>query len=103
MPPHPAVFIRRSFVELHGAYDTSYQISGDYDSLLRYFAIGKAKVSYLKRVLVKMRVGGESNLSFKRIIKKTTEDYRALRSNQIGGIGALSWKNISKLGQFIQF
>jgi glycosyltransferase involved in cell wall biosynthesis len=101
MPPHPAVFIRRSFVELHGAYDTSYQISGDYDSLLRYFGIGKAKVSYLKRVLVKMRVGGESNRSFKRIIKKTTEDYRALRSNQIGGIGALSWKNISKLGQFI--
>jgi glycosyltransferase involved in cell wall biosynthesis len=101
MPPHPAVFIRRSFVELHGAYNTSYQISGDYDSLLRYFGVGKAKVSYLKRVLVKMSFGGKSNESFKRIIRKMTEDYRALRYNKIGGIGALFWKNIRKLEQFI--
>ena len=101
MPPHPTVFIRRSFLKLYGGYDISYRISGDYDSLLRYFGPGKARAIYLKRVLVKMRIGGESNRSFSLIIKKMTEDYRALRHNKIGGIGALIWKSISKIKQFI--
>lgn len=101
MPPHPTVFIRRSFLELYGRYDISYRISGDYDSLLRYFGPGKARATYLKRVLVKMRIGGESNRSFSLIIKKMTEDYRALRHNKIGGTGALIWKSISKIRQLI--
>lgn len=102
MPPHPTVFIRRSIIETYGAYDTGYRISGDYDSLLRYFGRGKAKAIYLKRVLVKMRVGGESNRSLRHIMKKMSEDYRTLRQNRVGGFGALMWKNISKFGQFIK-
>ena len=102
MPPHPTVFIRRSIIEAYGAYDTGYRISGDYDSLLRYFGRGKARAIYLKRVLVKMRVGGESNRSLRHIMRKMAEDYRTLRQNRVGGFGALIWKNISKIGQFIK-
>lgn len=102
MPPHPSVFIRRSIIETYGAYDTGYRISGDYDSLLRYFGRGKATAIYLKRVLVKMRVGGESNRSLRHIMRKMAEDYRTLRQNRVGGFGALIWKNISKIGQFIK-
>lgn len=102
MPPHPTVFIRRSIIETYGAYDTGYRISGDYDSLLRYFGRGKAKAIYLKRVLVKMRVGGESNRSLRHIMRKMSEDYCTLRQNRVGGFGALMWKNISKFGQFIK-
>jgi hypothetical protein len=29
-----------------------------------------------------------------------TEDYQALRRNKVGGVTALAWKNLSKLGQF---
>ena len=101
MPPHPTVFIRRSIIDTYGAYDTSYRISGDYDSLLRYFWRGKPKAIYLKRVLVKMRVGGESNRSIRHIMRKMSEDYRALRQNRVGGFGALIWKNISKVSQFL--
>jgi hypothetical protein len=36
-----------------------------------------------------------------RIIRKTTEDYRALCRNGIGGVGALAWKNLMKIGQFV--
>jgi glycosyltransferase len=44
-----------------------------------------------------MRVGGESNRSLPRIWLKTREDYTALRRNGVGGVGALVWKNLSKL------
>lgn len=102
MPPHPTVFIRRSIIEKYGSYDTSYRISGDYDSLLRYFGRDKPGAIYLKRVLVKMRIGGESNQSISHIMRKMREDYRALRQNRVGGIGALIWKNFSKVGQFLK-
>ena len=51
-------------------------------------------------VLVKMRVGGESNASLGRILRKSREDYRALRSNNVGGLGTLAIKNLGKLSQF---
>jgi glycosyltransferase len=48
-----------------------------------------------------MRVGGESNRSFERILRKSREDYRALRSNRVGGLGTLLLKNATKIGQFM--
>ena len=100
MPPHPTLFLRRSVVERWGGYDTSFRIAADYDSILRYFGQGQIRPAYIPRVLVKMRLGGESNRSLGRIWLKTREDYRALRSNGVGGVGALVWKNLGKLGQF---
>lgn len=100
MPPHPALFIHRRLIEAHGAYDTSYRIAADYDAILRWFGRGAITVQYLPEVLVKMRVGGESNRSLERIFAKSREDYRALTSNGIGGLGTLALKNVTKLPQF---
>lgn len=101
MPPHPALFLRRSVIERLGGYDTRYRIAADYDSILRYFGRGGISAAYLPEVLVKMRLGGESNRSLGRILRKSHEDYRALRENGVGGLGALAWKNMSKLPQFL--
>lgn len=101
MPPHPALFLRRSVIERWGGYDTSFCIAADYDSVLRYFGQGGISAAYLPEVLVKMRMGGESNRSLERILRKSSEDYRALKKNGIGGIGSLIWKNFSKLSQFV--
>ncbi|WP_417241071.1 MULTISPECIES: glycosyltransferase family 2 protein [Pseudomonadota] len=101
MPPHPSLFLRKSIIDRWGGYDTRFRISADYDSILRYFGRGNISASYLPEVLVKMRVGGESNRSIERIIKKSREDYHALKKNEIGGLGALMWKNLSKIGQFV--
>lgn len=100
MPPHPALFLRREVIERFGGYDTRYRIAADYDSILRYFGRGGISAAYLPEVLVKMRVGGESNRSVGRILRKSREDYRALRENGVGGVGALAWKNLSKVPQF---
>ena len=101
MPPHPALFLRRSVIERWGNYDTTYQIAADYDAVLRYFCSGEMTVAYLPKVLVKMRTGGASNRSLGRILQKSREDYRALRINRVGGIGTLLYKNARKLPQFL--
>lgn len=101
MPPHPTLYLRRSVIEQWGVFDTSFRIAADYDAMLRYLAKGRIQLEYIPEVLVKMRVGGESNRSFTRIIRKSREDYLALRKNGVGGLGALIWKNISKIGQFL--
>jgi glycosyltransferase len=100
MPPHPALFLRREVIERCGGYDTSFRIAADYDSILRYFGQGRLAADWLPEVLVKMRVGGASNRSLAQVWRKSAEDYRALRKNGVGGLGALAWKNLSKLGQF---
>jgi glycosyltransferase len=101
MPPHPTLYLRRQVVERWGAYDIGYQIAADYDAILRYFGRGSIRPAYVPRVLVKMRVGGESNRSLTHILRKSREDYAAMRKNQIGGLATLAWKNFSKLGQFL--
>lgn len=100
MPPHPTLYLRREVFDQLGSYDTTYRIAADYDAMLRYLALGKIKLAYLPEVMVNMRLGGESNRSLRMIIRKSREDYRAIRRNGVGGIGTLAAKNLSKLGQF---
>jgi glycosyltransferase len=101
MPPHPTLYLRREVFERFGLYDTSFQIAADYDAMLRYLVKGQIRLAYIPEVLVKMRLGGESNRSLGRIVLKSREDLRALRNNGVGGISTLAAKNLSKLGQFI--
>ena len=100
MPPHPTLYLRRHVIEHWGGFDETFRIAADYDVILRYFAQGRIRPAYVPRVLVKMRVGGESNRSLGRVMRKSREDYRALRRNDIGGFGTLIRKNLGKIGQF---
>lgn len=100
MPPHPTLFLRREVLERWGGFDTSYRIAGDYDAILRYFGRGGITAAYIPEVLVKMRVGGESNRSLRRVLLKSREDYRALRTHGVGGVSTLLRKNTSKISQF---
>ena len=100
MPPHPTLYLRRQVIERWGPFDASLRIAADYDAILRYFGRGAIRPAYVPRVLVKMRVGGESNRSLGRMFRKSREDYAALRRNNVGGLGALLQKNFSKIGQF---
>ena len=101
MPPHPTLYLRRAVFEQHGLYDTSFRIAADYDAMLRYLVKGQIKLAYIPAVMVKMRVGGESNKSVRKILQKSWEDYRAIRRNEVGGVYTLALKNLSKLQQFL--
>lgn len=101
MPPHPTLYLRRAVFERTGLYDTSYQISGDYDAVLRFLTTGRVRLGYIPNVMVRMKMGGVSNRSFAHIIRKSREDYRAIRRHGVGGVGTLVSKNLSKLPQFL--
>lgn len=100
MPPHPTLYLRRTVYERLGLFDTDYHIAADYDFMLRFLGRDGVQAAYIPEVLVKMRLGGASNRSLGNLLRKSHEDYRALRANRIGGIVALAWKNLSKLPQF---
>lgn len=102
MPPHTTLYVRSEWYECIGGFDTRYRIAADYLSILQMFSQADFKSAYLPEVLVKMRLGGVSNKSFKNLLCKSAEDWRALRSMNVGALGvvrALFWKNLSKLLQ----
>jgi glycosyltransferase involved in cell wall biosynthesis len=105
MPPHPTLYVRRRWYELIGGFDTRYRIAADYHSMLRLFSQPDFKAVYLPKVMVRMRVGGASNRSLRNIVVKSREDLDALQRTGVGalgGYGALVWKNVGKLGQFLR-
>ena len=102
MPPHPTLYVRRAVYERWGGFDTRYRIAADYDTILRFLYKAGLHTAYIPEVLVRMRVGGESNRSLERVLRKMYEDWQALRRNGVGGLGALLWKSLSKLPQFFR-
>lgn len=104
MPPHPTLYIRREWFTRVGGFDINYRISADYLSVLQLFATPGFKSVYLPKVLVRMRLGGASNRSLRAIVRKSMEDWRALRSCNMSlsvAVRAIAWKNLGKLGQFM--
>ena len=102
MPPHPTFYVKRDVYEKYGAFDTSFKIAADYDSILRFLGREKISTRYIPEVLVKMRLGGASNKSIKNLIQKSREDLKAMKNNGVGDVGSLLVKNISKVPQFFR-
>tara|TARA_B100000989_G_scaffold45826_1_gene29411 strand:- start:14306 stop:15022 length:717 start_codon:yes stop_codon:yes gene_type:complete len=100
MPPHPAVFIKKSVINKIGHYNQKFNISSDYDFLVRAFKYKGLKKFYIPKIFIKMRIGGKSNESIKNLFIKSYEDYLIIKKNNIGGILTLIKKNFSKLNQF---
>ncbi|WP_143870061.1 glycosyltransferase family 2 protein [Catenovulum sediminis] len=102
MPPHPTFYMRREKYQALGGFNLGYKIAADYDSILRYLWKGQVTTHYIPKVLVKMRVGGASNRSLKNIIRKSKEDKLALKTNGLPWLRALTFKNLSKIPQFLK-
>lgn len=100
MPPHPALYLRREVFDHAGLYDPSFAISGDYEATLRFLSDPDIVLRYVPKTFVRMQIGGVSNSSLRQILRKSAEDYRALRKNKIGGLGTVIAKNLRKLPQF---
>lgn len=101
MPPHPTFYVRRDVYARCGGFDTRFKIAADYENMLRILWRGGVQPAYVPEVLVRMRVGGISNMSLFNVLHKSREDYAAMRQNGIGGLQALVLKNVMKLPQFV--
>ena len=63
-----------------GLYDESYRIAADTDLLVRYLLENDLRVTYLKRYVVRMRMGGLSTDNSRRA-KMWKEDIRVYSSH----------------------
>ena len=102
MPPHPTFFVRHEVYEKCGVFDTSFKIAADYELMLRFLGKHRISTCYIHEVLIKMRIGGASNRSISNILRKSSEDLRAMKMHNIGGLLTLLRKNLSKLPQFFK-
>ncbi len=101
MPPHPTLFVRKELFDIIGLYSMKYNISSDYDFIIKALKIlKKNQIAYIPHTLVQMKTGGISNNSFTNIAKKMKEDYQIIKKNDLGGLRTLFLKNVSKIRQF---
>ena len=81
MPPHPTTFVRKSVYQEVGPYCTSYDISGDFEFLLR--ALWRKQVAYSRvdSIVVRMQYGGLSTNGLRATWQLNKEIIRACREN----------------------
>lgn len=103
MPPHPAFFASRECYTKYGMFNTSLRSSADYELMLRFLYKHKCSTIYIPQVLVKMRMGGQSNQSLMNRIRANQEDRKAWKLNGLDPhLLTLIRKPLSKLKQFFE-
>lgn len=82
-PAHPTFYIKKSVYDQYGLFDLSFKLAADFEIMLRFLDKHKINTTYLPAPLVKMRLGGETNKSFKNIYYQNIECIRAFNKNNI--------------------
>ncbi len=83
-PPHPALYLKKGVYEKLGDYRADFRNVSDYDYLVRIFIKHpELKVAYLNKILVHMRMGGESTRGMKSHILSFKEIQISLKSYNI--------------------
>jgi glycosyltransferase len=83
MLPHPTFFVKKEIYEKYGLYNIKLKTAADYEMILRLLHNDSIKVEYLPEILIKMRIGGESNSSFLNRLKGNYEDNLAWDMNNL--------------------
>ena len=81
MPPHPSFFAKRQLYLDYGVFNTQLRTSADYELMLRFLFRYNATTVYINEVIVKMKVGGQSNASLRNRIKANQEDRLSWKIN----------------------
>ena len=102
MPPHPTFFVKREYYTKYGLFNLKLRSSADYELMLRFIHVNKIRLSYLPKMIVNMRAGGQSNVSLMNRLKGNKEDRMAWELNNIKpGLFTLIRKPLSKLLQYL--
>lgn len=101
LPLHPTCYIRRDVMMREGLYDESFKIAADTDLLVRYLYMARLKVVYLKRKIIRMRMGGLSTDSEKRR-QMWNEDIRLYKAHGFWATPVKIMKMMWKVPQFVE-
>lgn len=77
-PAHPTFYVCRELLLKIGGFDERYRIASDIDIMMRVLEVEHARSVHIPRVLIKMREGGLSNGSFRRIWRANVECYQSM-------------------------
>ena len=80
-PPHPTFYVRKKIYDKYGVFNLKYKIAADYELMLRFIHKYQIKVKYLPKMLIKMRLGGTSNISIKNIFRANYECIQSWKDN----------------------
>lgn len=82
-PAHPTLFLKREVYDNYGYFNLDFKLAADFELMCRFFEKHKISSYYLKRPLIKMRLGGATSKNLKNIIIQNIECYRAFKINLI--------------------
>jgi len=82
-PGHPTLYLKRMVYEKYGLFNLDYKLAADFEIMLRFIEKHKIKLMYLPNFLVKMRLGGATNESWKNIYEQNRECIRAFKENEV--------------------
>ena len=100
LPLHPTCYIRRDYLTQVGLYDESFKIAADTEWLLRVLLHPNLHIHYLRRYVIRMRMGGLStDLSQRKLM--WSEDLRAFRMHGLSPRWTKLQKMAWKIPQFI--
>ncbi len=83
MPAHPTFYFRRDLLKELGGYESHYFTAADYEFMARYLYRHRISARYLPKLIVKMRVGGQSNRNLGSRLRANRRDYLAMKVNNI--------------------
>ena len=102
MPPHPTFFVRRRLYEQFGGFNLNMGTAADYELMLRLLLKHRLRAAYIPKVLVKMRVGGMSNVSLRNRLAANRMDRKAWAVNELRPFAWTLWmKPARKIGQWV--
>ncbi len=101
-PAHPTFYVRKSVIERLGLFDREFKLAADFEFMVRYLERDKIPAVYIPHVLVRMRLGGATNQSWKNIVLQNKEIFAALRKNGVpfSSMWFVANKVVSRLWQF---
>lgn len=100
-PPTSALFVRRHWYQRIGGFSPLFTAAADYDATLRLFAHRFFKSEYLDEPLVRQRITPWRPAQLGQTLNRPVEELRALRKARLGGLPAVVWKNLSKVGLYL--
>lgn len=100
LPLHPTCYIRREVMMREGLYDESYKIAADSDLLVRYLYKARLRVEYMRRYVIRMRMGGLSTDKDKRMAM-WKEDVRLYKAHGFSPVVTKIMKMMWKVPQFL--
>jgi glycosyltransferase len=101
LPLHPTCYICKDVMLKEGLYNENFKIAADSDLLVRYLYKANLKVSYIKRKIIRMRMGGLST-SKERRKQMWEEDIRLYKNHGFYAMPTKIMKMMWKIPQFIR-